>query len=131
MFLKGAFRRQLSSHILLQRYEHLLNAASTPQEYWAVIEDACREFRFRSARLRLADESFEYQEAGPAEISWEIHIPFSERQHIDLARAFGELSHGSAIGPFAELLRRTISPSAAKYLLAEKSDRYRVVSGGL
>jgi UDP-GlcNAc:undecaprenyl-phosphate GlcNAc-1-phosphate transferase len=40
MFIEGAFRRLLNSQIALQTYEERLNAATTAEEFWHVMETA-------------------------------------------------------------------------------------------
>jgi hypothetical protein len=48
MFLEGAFRRMLRAQINLQQYQQLLADAETPQECWAIVETAAREFGLES-----------------------------------------------------------------------------------
>jgi UDP-GlcNAc:undecaprenyl-phosphate GlcNAc-1-phosphate transferase len=128
MFMKGAFRRHLSSEILLQQYEHNLRSAATPQQCWTVIESACRELGFQKVRLMVRGQKFEYEVDRTTEQCWEMHVPLSETDYIDLSRPFGEALHVNAIAPFADLMRRILSENLSATAEPERKGRYRVVA---
>ena len=41
---------------------------------------------------------------------WSIRIPVSDKDYVDLTRAFGEKSNPSVVGPFADIIKRTLAP---------------------
>jgi hypothetical protein len=128
MFMEGAFRRQLSSRILLQHYESTLNSASTPQECWNVIENASRELGFQRVSLSLAGEGYEYRAESNMEDCWELHVPLSEADYIDLSGPFDEMRQMGSIAPFADMLRRRIPLIASTFSQTDRKQRYRIVS---
>jgi len=127
MFVDGAFRRLLNSQISLHTYEERLVAAATPDECWSVIESACRDFGFHRAHLILSGRHFEYAlEVEPIH-AWQVRIPVSDHDFINLTRSFGTGAQTNVIAPFADMLRRTLAPKlpifarmpAATYRLQE------------
>lgn len=110
MLLDGAFRRTLSSQISLQIYEEQLIAAATPERCWEVISSACRDTGFHRVHMTLAGRSFEWQDSVSPMNTWDISIPISGADCVRLTRSFGGEAQTSIIGPFADLLRRTLLP---------------------
>jgi UDP-GlcNAc:undecaprenyl-phosphate GlcNAc-1-phosphate transferase len=125
MFMEDAFRRQLSSQILIHRYELTLSVASKSEECWMVIENACREFGFQGVRLSLGDRTYEYRNDSESNNCWKMHVPLSDRAYIDLYGRFGEMPHIGSIGPFADMLHRTLPLAAGTF---DRKDSHRVMS---
>ena len=125
MFRQGAFRRHLSSHIVLEHYEHKLSAASTSHERWSVIQEACQELGFQRARLSIRGQNFEYQLNKLAvDNCWHIHIPLSDADYVDLWRPFGTKVHIDCISPLADILRHSLASPQTKAV----KPRYQVAS---
>jgi UDP-GlcNAc:undecaprenyl-phosphate GlcNAc-1-phosphate transferase len=115
MFLEGAFRRMLSSQISLQQYQQLLADAATPQECWAVIETAAREFGLEQARMELSGYYFEYRHEPATSCAWEVSIPLSEFDSVALSARATETSSAAVVAPFASMLHRTLSSKLASF----------------
>jgi UDP-GlcNAc:undecaprenyl-phosphate GlcNAc-1-phosphate transferase len=126
MFTQGAFRRQISSQIALKHYEELLVSAETPEECWAVIEQACREFGFHRVRLRFAGRVFEYDD-GLKIAFCNILVPISDFDAIQLSRAFESPLHSGIMAPLSDMLHRTLGEKVSAVPKPEER-RYRLVS---
>src|SRR6266436_3409750 len=61
VFLGGTVRRLLGAHIHLVNLESSLAVASTPNDCWVAIRDACRHLGFHHVRLELLGESYDEQ----------------------------------------------------------------------
>ena len=57
LVLAGAFRRMLSGHLLLQRFEQSLAAAKTVEDFWGAIREACQSLGFIEVRAICWDRS--------------------------------------------------------------------------
>lgn len=115
MFMEGAFRRQLSAQIALHSQQKQLAAAVTPEQCWDVVRNASREFGFHRVRMVFARQTFSYaddSESGPA---WEINVPLSDSDFIELSRTFEE-SSGGIVAPFADVLFKTLVPKLPTFV---------------
>lgn len=124
MLVAGAFRRQLNSGIALDAMERDLVAASTPDQCWTVIERAATELGYHHVEMSLAGQVFRHRNGAAAGSSWNIRIPISNSDYLDLARGFGGNSHASAVGPFADIVKRTLAPKLEA--TASLSPLYRI-----
>ncbi len=116
IFREGAFLRQLRAEITLRSYEVRLKAASTPEEYWAVVEQGLKEFGFHEAQLFIAGSTFEWQRDTPSFGSWEISVPIADRDGIRLSRTFGTGAHAHGSAPFVDLLRKSLTAKRGIFL---------------
>jgi len=110
MFMDGAFRRLLTSHISLVNYEQQLVAAACPDECWTVILNAAKEFGFHHVQLTLGCREFLFEDDVAPMHSWQVRIPISDHGAIYLTRSFTTQNQSSVVAPFAEMLRRTLAP---------------------
>lgn len=108
MFMEGSFLRQLNAEITLCSYEARLKAASTPQEYWAIVEQGLNEFGFDEAQLSIVGSTFEWHRNTPSFGSWEVSVPIADFDCIRLSRTFGMGTHANGFAPFVDLLRRSL-----------------------
>ena len=116
MFLEGAFLRQLDAEIHLSSYEDRLKAASTPEEYWAIVEQGLNEFGFHGAQLSIAGLTFEWYRNTPSFGSWEVSVPIADFDCIRLSRTFGTGTHANGFAPFVDLLRRSLRAKRGIFL---------------
>ena len=58
LFIDGAFRRLLNSHISIENLEESLTAASTPEDCWNVLRQCYREFGFYRIEVQMAGSNF-------------------------------------------------------------------------
>jgi UDP-GlcNAc:undecaprenyl-phosphate GlcNAc-1-phosphate transferase len=121
MFLDGAFRRMLSAQINLQQYEQRLLAAATPQECWALVEDAAREFGFERVRLQIGGYVFGCGSEQPPRLAWQFQIPLSHRDFIELSASTGDASPAGVVGPFGAMLHRALSSKLSTFEVPEKA----------
>ncbi len=116
MFIEGAFRRLLNSQIALQTYEDRLYAATTPNEYWSVMEAALKEFGFHRAHMSLDGRTFDWQDTVHPVSSWDITIPITHSDFVRLARPFGASGQPNVVGALADILRKTLTAKRALYI---------------
>ncbi|MEK7753964.1 MAG: MraY family glycosyltransferase, partial [Acidobacteriota bacterium] len=119
MFMEGAFRRHLNNELALRAFEDSLARASTMEDCWSAIQEACRKFGFTHAELRLNGHRFEETlvETNGNE-TWNVDIPLVEEGHLHLTRCFGESSVPTVLVPFAEALHRRLCTNGGKHLVA-------------
>jgi len=114
MFMDGAFRRHLNNELALRAFEDSLARASTMEDYWSAIQEACRKFGFTHAELRLNGHRFEETlvetNGNP---TWNVEIPLAEEGHLQLTRCFGESQVPTVLVPFAEALHRRLCNNGA------------------
>ncbi len=110
MFLKGAFRRHLNSQLELQTLEKRLVAASDPAACWAVIQDVSSKFGFHHLEMQLSGQFFQHRNGVEMERCWNIRIPISDYDYLELTRAFDESTQSGAVGVFADVVKRCLSP---------------------
>jgi UDP-GlcNAc:undecaprenyl-phosphate GlcNAc-1-phosphate transferase len=110
MFVGGSFRRHLNNQIALRALEDALAAASTAEDRWKAICEACRNFGFTRAELRLDGYCFEQTlvetNGNPV---WKIDIPLPGEAHLLLTRCFGESPVPTVLVAFAESLHKNLS----------------------
>ncbi|HEY1754074.1 MAG TPA: MraY family glycosyltransferase [Bryobacteraceae bacterium] len=115
LFVDGAFRRLLNSHISLESLEESLAAASTPEDCWNVLRRGCRECGFCRIEVDLAGRKFrECAEVQPFE-SWKVSVPISGFSSIELYRGFGPAQQHQVVASFVDLLRRVLAPKCAVF----------------
>jgi UDP-GlcNAc:undecaprenyl-phosphate/decaprenyl-phosphate GlcNAc-1-phosphate transferase len=126
LFIDGAFRCLLNSHISIENLEESLAAASTPEDCWNVLRRACRECGFYQIEVQLADRKFrECAENRPFE-SWKVTVPISEFSYVELHRGFGPAQQHQVVAAFVDVLRRVLAP---KFVVFERSSRQRERAG--
>ena len=116
MLLEGAFLRQLQAELTLQSYESRLKAASTPEEYWAVVEQGLHEFGFHDAQLSIAGSTFVWRHSTLSFHSWELTVPIADADCIRLSLPFGRDIYANGFAPFVDLLRRSLTAKRSLFL---------------
>ena len=119
--LAGTVRRLLGAHIYLQNLESSLVAATTPNDCWVAIRDACSQLGFHAVRVQLLGEVYQAQFApGEAAASWTMRIPLSDRDYVNCSRQAGCAVAALGVAAFADLLASklraklpTLRPSAS------------------
>ena len=110
LFIDGAFRRLLNSHISIENLEESLSAASTPDDCWSVLRRSYREFGFHRIDVQLADRQFsECAETQPQQ-SWKMTVPISEGSYVELHRGFGPAQQHQVVASFVGVLRTVLEP---------------------
>jgi UDP-GlcNAc:undecaprenyl-phosphate/decaprenyl-phosphate GlcNAc-1-phosphate transferase len=109
MLLQGSFRSLLNSHITLKGLECKLSAANTPEECWAIVRNAYRDFGFHQVRLQLGGCCFA-ENAGkhnPMRV-WKLEIPLSDNDYVHLIRESDSAAKHNTIAVFADVLRKAL-----------------------
>jgi UDP-GlcNAc:undecaprenyl-phosphate GlcNAc-1-phosphate transferase len=115
LFIDGAFRRLLNSHISIENLEESLAATSTPEDCWNVLRRAHREFGFHRIDVQMAGQKFsECAETRPLR-SWKVTLPISEESYIELHRSFGPAQQHQVVAPFVDVLRKVLEPKFAYF----------------
>ena len=137
MVVGGAFRRHLNNELALRAFEEELKSAGTAEECWGAIREACREFGFTRAELRLNGHRFEETlletNGNP---TWGMEIPLAEEGHLLLTRCFGESQAPTVLVPFAEALHRNLRGNGMPHLGPDATQesggvrRYSAGAGG-
>jgi UDP-GlcNAc:undecaprenyl-phosphate GlcNAc-1-phosphate transferase len=112
------FRSMIHSHMSLRGYEESLRAASSPEECWNAILKGAREFGFSHAALHLGGRSFSEQIEEGMQRHWISHVPLSELEYVQLARAFNLGTPPSVVARFVDLLHSGLSHKALEFRLA-------------
>lgn len=110
MFVDGAFRRLLNCNIALHGFEKDLVDAQTPDDCWRVIYAAAKEFGFEHMEMLLAGRKYESRDGVPAQRLWNVRIPVSDSDYINLTRMFDSPVQTAAVAPFVDVLRKTLEP---------------------
>lgn len=102
-------RRILESELQLATFEQSLSAATTVEDCWAELRDACGRLGFIEVRLFVAGQFFRhcFQELEPARC-WAIHLPLADTGYIHVARHIDSGIEPGAAGPLLETARRTL-----------------------
>jgi UDP-GlcNAc:undecaprenyl-phosphate/decaprenyl-phosphate GlcNAc-1-phosphate transferase len=108
MVAKGTFRRLLNCNIVLHGFEKELVAAQTPDACWSVIYTAAKDFGFHHLEMCLAGRRYECRNDLAADRCWNVRIPISDRDYIELTHEFDSTAQAAAIAPFADVLRRAL-----------------------
>ena len=110
MFIDGAFRRLLNCNIALQGFEKDLVHAQTPDDCWSVIQAAANDFGFHHMEMMLAGRKYECPNGTATGRFWNVRIPISDTDYLQLTRAFDTPVQTAAVAPFADVLRKTLEP---------------------
>jgi len=127
LFIDGAFRRLLNSHISIDNLEESLAGASTPEECWDVLRHSYREFGFSRIEVQMAGREFnECVESQPLQ-SWKVTVPISSKSSIELHRAFGPAQQHQVVAAFVDVLRKVLQPKVTVFeRTSPQSERQRV-----
>jgi UDP-GlcNAc:undecaprenyl-phosphate GlcNAc-1-phosphate transferase len=122
VIFRGGIRREIATHLAVQTFEDNLQAATTADDCWAVIQGRCEEFGLHANRMQLAGHIFHYLGDSRSRQSWAMRIPFSDIDWVELSRNSVSVDYSSAIVPFANVTQR---------VLADKSNHWTVPSRNL
>jgi UDP-GlcNAc:undecaprenyl-phosphate GlcNAc-1-phosphate transferase len=109
ILLGGAFRELLGAHIHLRNLETSLAAASTPNDCWTAIRDACSHLGFHRVRVHLLGEVYQEQfDSNDGSPGWTVRIPLSEEDYVNCSRQVECAVSVAGIAAFADLLGTTL-----------------------
>jgi UDP-GlcNAc:undecaprenyl-phosphate/decaprenyl-phosphate GlcNAc-1-phosphate transferase len=114
MLTDGALRTQLSSRVAIRSFEKQLEAAETADQCWEIIRAASRQFGFDPVTLYFAGRVFEYTTGTCRDQVWTLRMPLSPTDYLEIGREFGQSDRYPIVGPFAESIRRALTPKIAE-----------------
>lgn len=99
-----AFQEEVNARLAVRSFEDKLAAATTASECWTVIQEASPEFGFHALHMRLGGETFGCRDSLLSESSWNLHVPISQNDWIELVHDRGTAAHPSAVVSFGEAI---------------------------
>ena len=121
--------RIVKEEIYLQELETALTSASTADECWDVVRNACSDMHFASVQMYLQGESFEenfiLRETEP---SWKMNLVIGRNSYLALTRVF-EKRPPKLMTPVLDLLQGAIQEKEEGLLKRTSPVRSRVISG--
>jgi len=113
---KGALWRIVDEQVRLEQLQQALAGAQTTEQYWEAIRAGCRDFGFAAVRWsvqgRIFGEEYGNGVTGP---QWQLRIPLSNSQYINLYRDLRSETHQASVGAVARLLEaglKNVDPGA-------------------
>jgi UDP-GlcNAc:undecaprenyl-phosphate/decaprenyl-phosphate GlcNAc-1-phosphate transferase len=105
----GTFRQIIDVQFRLKQFEDSLSAAVTLDQSWRVLQSGCQEFGFASLRVVMEGQIFESpQRQGPGDC-FQIRIPLSDRDYVNLVREYNKPLESSSVAGFAEIVYKVLS----------------------
>jgi len=126
LFVDGAFRRLLNSHISIENFESSLRAASTPEDCWNVLRNGHREFGFHQIEVLMSGRRFRQCAETQPFHSWKVTVPISALSYVELSRVFGPAQQHQVVAPFVDVLRRVLAPKFSGFERAVRDRDYAV-----
>jgi len=115
LFIDGAFRRLLNSHISIESLEENLIAAATPEDCWDVLRRGYREFGFHRIDVQIGGHTLsDYADIQPFQ-SWKVTVPISADSYVELYRGFGPAQQHQVVASFVDVLRKALEPKFAAF----------------
>jgi UDP-GlcNAc:undecaprenyl-phosphate GlcNAc-1-phosphate transferase len=124
LFINGAFRRLLNSHISIENLEKSLSEAYTAEECWSVLRRYYRDFGFCHIDVQIDGRSFrDHIEVQPLD-TWTITVPISTTGYVELSRGFGPAQQHHVVAAFVDVLRKMLEPkfTALERVPAKRED---------
>lgn len=113
LILGGELQEILSRRLAVERLKRELASLITPEECWARIAAASREFGFSSVRMRLLGETYQETFEQPAADQWKIELPLAGGDCVELTRSFQSPAIAPVISTFVEALRESLTAKLA------------------
>lgn len=109
MLLRGGLPRMVSAELALEKFGSSLARASTRRECWEVLRLARNEFGFSGVQFAVAGETYteQAQDTDPSRC-WQIHIPLTDSDYVELTRQFHCPVLPIVIASFADIVNRTL-----------------------
>ena len=129
MFMDGAFRRLLNSHLSLQAFEQDLAATSNPDECWHVLVAAYKEFGFCRIEANIAGAMYSAQDDQQKPELWAMRIPLVDFAYVELYREFEFTQQQNVLASFVDVLRKVLVSKLEIFFPSHALDHsaYRIV----
>jgi hypothetical protein len=116
----GDLQRALRLQMDLQAFGKSLTDSSSPEDCARLIQGSAPKFGFVVVRLQLAGETLVATGDG-ARVGWEVRVPISHTDFIELARDVSNPAAAGSAGPFLDSLRAGVPDKAAAFLAARRA----------
>jgi UDP-GlcNAc:undecaprenyl-phosphate GlcNAc-1-phosphate transferase len=134
LFIDGAFRRLLNSHISIRNLEESLAAAATADECWNILSKAYHEFGFCEISVKIGANIWRKQAEIQPFQTWTVSVPLSEISNIQLARPFGPAQQHTVVASFVDVLRKVLVQKLVSFerlpARSETAPAYRTAHAG-
>lgn len=134
LFIDGAFRRLLNSHISIQNFEEQLTTAATAEDCWNVLSQAYHEFGFCEISVKIGANIWRKQAEIQPFQTWKITVPLSEISNIQLSRPFGPAQQHTVVASFVDVLRKILTSKLVYFervpAQSETAPAYRTAHAG-
>ena len=74
-----------------------------------------KDFGFHKLEMLLAGRKYSSPDGAAAERSWNIRIPISDRDYVELTRPFDVPVQTAVVAPLADILRKTLEPKLPRF----------------
>jgi UDP-GlcNAc:undecaprenyl-phosphate GlcNAc-1-phosphate transferase len=108
LLFKGAFRQIIDVQVRLQQFERSLASAVTLEQRWQCILSGCREFGLTGVRLKVHDRTLEFLPQLTHGAHWQLRIPLSDSQYLNLYRDFESDLEPTILAGFARILENSL-----------------------
>jgi UDP-GlcNAc:undecaprenyl-phosphate/decaprenyl-phosphate GlcNAc-1-phosphate transferase len=116
MIFKGTFRRIIDAQTRLQQFEAALAGADTRHGLWETLVAGGRDFGFRSVRAYMQGQVMEEQLTAPDnEICWQLRIPLSDGQYVNLQRDFKSEVSPMVIGGLVRVIEGAVGSKLKEF----------------
>jgi len=112
--LFGRFRGIIEGELIVLGFEKCICGGSNLDECWNAIANASAELDFAQIELHAGDKVYERTlKPIDASVCWSFHLPLSDSAYIAFRRAASADFEFSVVGPFFELVRRSLQANLA------------------
>jgi len=116
MLFSGNFPGNLRAQLDLHTLQKQLESASSVDDCWRAVSEACGKFGFRCVRMNANGLSFDGLEfGGSADKFWTLRVPLGSTGHIEFSRELQSTSLSTIVGPFVEVIHTSLL-SRLRYL---------------
>jgi UDP-GlcNAc:undecaprenyl-phosphate/decaprenyl-phosphate GlcNAc-1-phosphate transferase len=116
VILRGGLRSEVTAQLAVQTLEAGLNAAGTVDDAWTVIQGGCEELGLHASYMQLAGNSFHSTPGNGSHHSWDIRIPISSDDWIELSQSSVTARYPNALVPFVTIVRRVLADKSMRWV---------------
>ncbi|MDQ6679194.1 MAG: undecaprenyl/decaprenyl-phosphate alpha-N-acetylglucosaminyl 1-phosphate transferase [Acidobacteriota bacterium] len=109
MLFRGNFQGNLKAQLDLHTLQKQLESASSVDDCWRAVSEACGKFGFRCVLLEANGLSFDGLHAGGStDKFWTLRVPLGSTGHIEFSRELQSASLSAIVGPFVEVIHTSL-----------------------
>lgn len=105
LLLRGQLRGMIDVQLRLQQFERVLRGAADIDGFWRALDEGCREFGFRGARLKLNGRLFVSDHIGERpQALWQLRMPLGDDEYLNVFRDADASMHPVVLADFAHIV---------------------------